>query len=62
MNLAKPFGEHEESLHTDHDEAVHILQNILACRVCVKSFSCEAQRWPDIAILIYRNSDSFKAS
>ena len=27
MNLAKLFGEHEESLHTDHDEAVHILQN-----------------------------------
>ena len=42
MNLAKIFGEHEEPLHTDHDEAVHILQNILACRVCVKSFSCEA--------------------
>ena len=40
MNLVKLF----EPLYTDHDEAVHILQNILACRVCVKSFSCEAYK------------------
>ena len=36
--FSKTVNTKDPALHTD--EAIHILQNILACRVGVKSFSC----------------------